>query len=68
MGQEDWSEYTPGYDAEISCLIGKWSMGNCVGSTDDFRDNIENAEDCDKFEFDKYIIIRKDNGLTKHSR
>ena len=50
--EDDWSENTPGADAQILCAYGHWNMYN-DDSLEEFRDNIQKAEDCKDWKFFK---------------
>lgn len=48
MGQEDWSEYTPGWEAEIGCNKNYWKMSNYDG-TYSYQEYIKMASVCPDF-------------------
>jgi hypothetical protein len=54
MGENDWSEMTPGWDAEIACGKGHWEMGKMDG-TDEYRKAIQKASTCPDWQFFKEI-------------
>jgi hypothetical protein len=45
MGCPDWSETTPGHDAEIKCLKSHWTMPN-YSMQSYFREVISQAKTC----------------------
>jgi hypothetical protein len=52
MGSPGYSEYTPGSDAEFSCMMNCWeNISNQGGdSVERFVKSIETAKTCGKFE------------------
>ena len=54
---EDYSEVTPGENAEIGCTLGYWTMGNSYITDlvsqhpmEEYRRNIHKAINCDNFD------------------
>jgi len=48
MGSPGYSEMTPGTDASIGCLMGKWRMSN-YGDTAEYRKHIAKAATCEDY-------------------
>lgn len=49
VGEPDWSELTPGYDATIECTKNRWVFDNMKDGTNEFRKKIEQAAGCADF-------------------
>ena len=47
--EPDYSELTPGYDAEIGCREGKWTLDMQGDTMADYRRKIRLAKNCRKF-------------------
>ena len=55
-GCQNYSEWTPGYDAEIECLKSHWKVNNTETSENEFRDYMIMSVNCNDFkELDTYI-------------
>ena len=49
-GSPGYSEYTPGWDAELSCIEGVWTYDAFNDELKDVRDKLYTARTCSKFE------------------
>jgi hypothetical protein len=49
-GEASYSEYTPGYDAEMSCGKGHWEFDFMYNSENEYRLTLLSAVMCEDFE------------------
>ena len=50
-GDRGYSEYTPGFDAQIECKKGHWRWEEYEDDAENFRRKMLSATDCPDYEF-----------------